>query len=231
MDGLEKRMHVLEYSLLLEDFVSLELAKLLEIKNYKTSKSLGNGSSSLSVNQKLNLLLDVENLTKDDKTTIEHFMSIRNQFMHNVDASSYSYVIGKLDGLENKLRKKYPNNFTIDDLEKSFEYCIDFLYTDSIKILLEQKGNKLRNKLRRIFIESTDILMDKRKNSLEKNLKLLEDFVENYPVNCIEKLTMQYEILKMDNAIKQEMINDTLDEMVKMEDLGLNDVLKKKFNS
>lgn len=217
MKGIRKRTKILGYSLQLENFVSYELATLLDIKDYKKSKSLGNGSSSLSVNQKLNLLLDVENITKQEKATIENFMSIRNQFMHNIDATSYSYVIGKLDGLDKILKKQYPNNFNGNSDEKAFELCIENLFNDSIKILLDQKGNKLRKILLLSAAKSDEILKDKLQESFDKFIKTLKDFVKNYPEDKIDKITMNYQIVMMDMQIQKETIDNTINEINRMQ--------------
>lgn len=217
MEGIDKRTNVLEFSLMLEEFVSYELALLLDIKDFKTSKSLGNTTSSLSINQKLNLLLDFENITKPEKTTIENFMSIRNQFMHNIDAISYSYVINKIDGLENKLKKQYPNAFGEIDKEKSFELCVMYLCRDSLKILEDKKGNKLRKIRLGIAIKSNEILKEKFEESYEKQLKILEDFFENYPEDKIEKNVISAKIILMDIEIKRNLINNTKDEINKFQ--------------
>lgn len=101
----KERLKVLKYSLEIEHFVSDELAKLLDIRNFKNSKSLGNKSTSLSLNQKLNLLLDCETITTTEKNIIESFISIRNQFMHNIDANSFEIEVNQIDGLMNRLKK------------------------------------------------------------------------------------------------------------------------------
>ncbi|AWA31002.1 hypothetical protein HYN48_13435 [Flavobacterium magnum] len=216
MEEIRKRTKVLEYSLKLESFVSYELANLLDISDYKSSKSLGNGSSALSINQKLNLLLDVENIDKKEKSTIEYFMSIRNQFMHNIDAVSFSYVIRKLDGLENKLKKEYPHNFKQKNDEKGFELCIESLFHDSIKILLDQKGNKLRKIMLLAAAESHEILKDKLRESLDKQIQLLEDFFKNYPEDKIDKYLVLTKIVLMDIEIEKETIDNTLIEIEKI---------------
>ncbi|NOQ24457.1 MAG: hypothetical protein GQ564_03765 [Bacteroidales bacterium] len=217
MEGIDKRTKILEYSLMLEEFVSYELAHLLDITNFKTSKSLGNTASSLSINQKLNLLLDVENITKREKTTIENFMSIRNQFMHNIDAISYSYVINKIDGLENKLKKQYSNAFNGINKEEAFELCVMYLFKDSLKILQDKKGNKLRKIKQRIAVKSYEILKEKFEDSYEKQLKILEDFFENYPENKIEKNVISFKISLMDIEIKKDLINNKKDEIIKLQ--------------
>lgn len=200
----------------LENFVSYELATQLDIQDFKKSKSLGNGSSSLTINQKLNLLLDVENINKREKATIENFMSIRNQFMHNIDAISYTYVIDKLDGLETKLKKQYPDNFKNNHKEKAFEFCIENLFQDSIKILLDQKGNKLRKILMISAAKSDEILKDKLQESFNKNIKILEDFIDDYPEDQIDKHVISYKLVMMDIAINNETIDKTMEEKTRM---------------
>jgi hypothetical protein len=217
MKGIKKRTKVLEYSLELESFVSYELAQLLDISDYKNSKSLGNGSSSLSINQKLNLLLDVENINKKEKGTIENFMSIRNQFMHNIDANSYTYVIDKLVGLENRLKKQYPNNFKNNTNEKAFELCIIKLFQDSIKILLDQKGNKLKKILMLSAAKTDEVLYNKLSESIIVHIKLLEDFIDNYPKDKIEKHVIIHKIIMMDIAINNEAADNTIKEIKKMQ--------------
>lgn len=76
----KKRLTVLNYSLKLENISSTSLAFILDIENgeIKNSKSLGNKSSSLSFNQKVNLLLDNKSINKSEKFKLESFMAIRN---------------------------------------------------------------------------------------------------------------------------------------------------------
>ena len=216
MEEIRKRTKVLEYSLKLENFVSYELASLLDIPDYKNSKSLGNGSSALSINQKLNLLLNVENIDKKEKSTIEYFMSIRNQFMHNIDAVSFSYVIKKLDGLENKLKKEYPENFKGNNEEEDFELCVESLFVDSIKILRDKKGNKLRKIVLQTYAESDEILKEKLRVSFDKQIQILEEFFENYPEDKIDKYLVLGKIILMDIQVERETIDNTLEEMEKL---------------
>ena len=71
------------------------------------SLSFGNKSSSLSFNQKLNLLLDNDSIIKEEKIKLEAFSNIRNQFMHNAYANSFTDAFAQIDGLENKMRKQF----------------------------------------------------------------------------------------------------------------------------
>lgn len=192
--SLENRSKVLSYSLELEYYVSLELAKLLDIKDYKNSKSLGNKSSSLSLNQKLNLLLDFETISSKEKSIIESFSSIRNQFMHNIDAISYEYVISQIKGLLNRLKKLYPENFKSKDIESNIEKCVDNLYIDSIKILSSEKGKKLKKAVFEKISDGHEMLYENLKGSMMKNLLKLENSIQNYSENSIPKIEVQRQL-------------------------------------
>ncbi len=87
--GLEKRQKVLGISLALEGLTSAYLSNLLGIEDYANSKTLGNNGSAISFSQKINLLMDIGALSKDNKTKFIIFMEIRNQFMHNLEATNY----------------------------------------------------------------------------------------------------------------------------------------------
>ena len=63
----ENRNIILETSLVLEKTITALISELLGIKNPEDSITLGNKSSSLSFNQKVDLLIDLGALGKEDK--------------------------------------------------------------------------------------------------------------------------------------------------------------------
>ena len=131
------RLLVLAFSLKIEGLVSHFLGQILNID--KPSKSLGNTSSSLSLNQKVNLLLDTKYFTKEDSKTMLVFMEIRNQFMHNEEAKSFKDCLRFLDGRNNYLINKYPNDKVGE--EEILEQCWNDLTGDvitSIKKVMER---------------------------------------------------------------------------------------------
>jgi|TARA_B110000967_G_C18728920_1_gene481586 hypothetical protein len=206
--NLEKRSKMLSYSLELENFVSLELARLLSIREFKNSKSLGNKSTSLSLNQKLNLLLDFETINSKEKSIIEYFASIRNQFMHNIDADSFEYTINQISGLFNKLKKIYPQNFKSDNIENNIEKCVDNLYIDSIKILSSEKGKKLQNAISERISDGNEMLYENLKNSMNKNLLEHENSIEEYSKDSIPKLEVQRQLAIYNLKITIDLVSD-----------------------
>ena len=125
MKTMEKRIQVLKYSLILEKQASLELSNLLLISDISKTKSLGNKSESLSFNLKINILVDTDVVETDYKPKFQHFMSIRNQFMHNIDADTYEKVFNHLNGTLDFLKKKYQISFDLKPTrEESLEHYV-----------------------------------------------------------------------------------------------------------
>lgn len=173
-DSSKKRLKVLEYSLTMELMASFSLAFLLDIEfdNIAGTKSLGNSSSALSFNQKLNLLLDNKSITKEEKLKLESFMNIRNQFMHNKSADSYSKAVSFISGLQNRLKKIYPEFFVDLELEDSIEKCVAQLFSDSLSILGDFKGGR-ENKLkimseRDVYVKKYHVLTETLKTEIDR---------------------------------------------------------------
>jgi hypothetical protein len=106
---LSNRSDVLKYSLEIENLTSQFLGHLLGIHDAINSKTLGNKSSSLSFNNKIDLLIDIGALEGDTKSKFQTFMEIRNQFMHNSYANTYEECIRFLKK-ENFLLTRYPQS-------------------------------------------------------------------------------------------------------------------------
>lgn len=153
--GINARSEVLEYSLMIENLCSFFLSGLLGISDYKKSKSLGNTGSSLSFNQKVELLIDIQALDSKEKSKYMTFMSIRNQFMHNIDADSYEKCFNHLKGTDNFLLAAYPQDSTWTK-EKQLENATRDLAHDVITItvnLMEKVKEKIGEKVKNEMLE------------------------------------------------------------------------------
>ncbi|KGO85329.1 hypothetical protein [Flavobacterium suncheonense] len=139
--ALELRHDVLITALVLEKLSAKYLAALLGIKDYKTTKSFGNKSGNLSFNQKIELLIDIDALSKEEKKKFQTFMEIRNQFMHNIDVKSYTECFDMLEGKENFILKLYPLEVdTIKEVKLR-------IATERLAVELVDTLNKLINKI------------------------------------------------------------------------------------
>ncbi len=200
-----KRTTVLRFSLILEKFTSDILSFILDIENSQKSYSFGNKSSSLSFNQKLNLLIDAKHISKSDKFKLESIASVRNQFMHNINANNFIDAINNIDGLENKLKKIYPNNFN-KDLENGLQKSIVDLFNDGLLILLDYKGaitNKIELKSKG---DTYERLFKKFNESFHHGFKEFEDTIQKLDKNLIDKDVL-LESLKL---LKIEIVKNAL---------------------
>lgn len=116
--GLNQRQEILTFALLLENLSSIFLSGLLGIKDYRNTKSFGSTNSSLSFNQKINLLIDIGALSSLERNKFLTFMEIRNQFMHNLSADSFESCYSFLEGKEKFILKNYPQEASLTKEEQ-----------------------------------------------------------------------------------------------------------------
>lgn len=121
------RSLVLSNSLRIEQTSSDIIKAILRILKEKT-KTLGNKSTSLSLKNKIDLLHDLNELTKENYNHLVKFMEIRNQFIHNHDISSFILLGEAYPDLTNYLRRYFPNS--TKDLESSLYESYKRLYIE-----------------------------------------------------------------------------------------------------
>lgn len=131
--GLEVRKNVLENALYIEGLTSILLSKLLGIQNAESSKSFGNTSSSLSFNAKINLLIDIGALQAVDRKKFQWFMEVRNQFMHNPQASDYVKCFSFLGDSKKGMLKQYSHSGSLSE-DEQLQQAFEALTHDVIKL-------------------------------------------------------------------------------------------------
>ncbi len=155
--GDEARLEILRTSLLVEKFVTSFLALLIGIEDQDNSKTLGNKSTSLSFNQKIDILIDMGALNNLEKKKFQTFMEIRNQFMHNIMADSYVSCFNFINGKESFLLKEYPQ--TLDNSrEEQLRTAVVKLSTEIFELIITltdhiQATAKPREKIREYYLE------------------------------------------------------------------------------
>lgn len=211
--GLDKRTEILARSLMIENLTSSFIGGLLGIKDVRNSRTLGNKSSSLSFNQKIDLLIDLGALDSTQRNKFLTFMEIRNQFMHNLSAASYCECFDFLEGKEKFIFKLYPQDVELskeDQLEKaSLQLASDTLtltaeITESVKakFLKDIKGetHELSNKAfiasiaetKKMIDQLTESIIAKQETISTKELKDLGDLVSTIIGSNWQKLFKEY---------------------------------------
>lgn len=103
---------------MLEHLLSEFLAKLIDVPNYEQSYSFRNKQGALSFDQKVSMLIDIGALNREDKERFKIFMEVRNQFMHNLQASSYVEVFNFLDDKKKKVLALCPDQKDLTEEQK-----------------------------------------------------------------------------------------------------------------
>ena len=157
--NLKIRSQVLEFSLQIESFINGLLLSYLGISDKERTKNFGT-KAGISFKSKIDLLYDINVLTKDEHFDLELLMIFRNKFLHDLESNSFSYILSKLDnGIVNKF-KKFINSESSIQNELEYEKAYSNLFWHNMKIIRE----KLRE----------------RRKSIEKRGKFLEGFYDSF---------------------------------------------------
>jgi hypothetical protein len=143
--NLELRSQILEMALILENSINQLLSTFLDIEN-PNPKTVGNKSSSLSFRNKLDLLSDLEIISKDEYLRLLLLMEFRNQFLHNIDCSSFAIAIELLGNDRGKQLLKFDDIKFETDLENKYLNAFKGLFINCLDVILE-KFNKRRDKI------------------------------------------------------------------------------------
>lgn len=115
---MKPRHQVMDLSVQLEFNISTFLKVYLNIKN-EDSKSFDR-SNSLSFQQKLNLILDMKLLEKEQIKKLELFGQIRNKFAHKLEIETFFDCFNSNDDLKKRLLNLYNNKIEPKDEQEYF---------------------------------------------------------------------------------------------------------------
>jgi len=172
--NMQLRSKVLEKALLIEDCMTKILLTFLMVDKLDT-RTLSNRSSSLSFKQKIDLLYDLDVLTKEENGMLLLFMEFRNQFSHNSACNSFEKAVAAIDGSKNKLLKF--NDLTFDaDIEFRLDNAYSTLHVACLDIVLakyEQRRAQIeaRQKLISDVVTYSAIIMDSDSELISKIMK------------------------------------------------------------
>jgi len=186
MLGIIIRKEILTYSLMIEGLTSAFLSGLLGIKDQKNSRTLGNKSSSLSFNNKIDLLIDIGALRGDTKSKFQTFMEIRNQFMHNLEASNYEKCFSFMPDKITFLLKQYPQAQNLNKEEQLKNATLElanevFKFTGELTERLKEKFAKQAEadtlkKSNKAFVESITEMMKTLDEVVDKEIAKSPNF-------------------------------------------------------
>ena len=180
--GMKARESVLIASLLIEKMTSAFLAELLGIKDPKNSRVLGNKGGCFSFNQKIDLLIEIGAIPEKYRNKFQAFMEVRNQFMHNISASTFEKCFSFTNGKDTFLLKTYPQSDKLSK-EEALKEATGQL-TDDIGKLSIEILRKIEDKYRK---EEEVEVLKKKQNAFLDIIKQTENALNDFFVNEIER--------------------------------------------
>lgn len=144
------RLCVIENSIFIEELISDVIGRILNI-DWKESKSFGFGSSSLSFNQKVQIILDIKGVDKENLKRLMSLMHIRNKFAHVSHIKTFEDFFSKTKvgkQVKSDFKKWFFDENGESDIheqnrEKIYRICFYLLIDKIAEFLLEVYGNHM----------------------------------------------------------------------------------------
>jgi len=184
------RLYIIEHTIHIEALISEVIGTLLGI-DYKTSKSFGFKSSSLSFNQKVYLIQDINGLDSEMAKKLTYLMNIRNKFAHV--QSIYKFedffeVAGNGTEIKNKLEKWYSLDDKKEDDDKyKFMFfnlskdITEMLWTLQVETRQRNKVSELTASINKKYLETYKEEVSKFENGDKLNNEILEKTLKKMP--------------------------------------------------
>jgi hypothetical protein len=251
--NIELRSRILEYSLFVENLINNLLRMNLGIYDEKIKTRLFSNKGKISFQNKIDLLFDIEVLSKDENSEFELLMIVRNKFMHDIECDSFHTLLNQLDnGIVNRFKKFLEAGQSISDEEacKKASYKLFQKNIETIKMKIElnkidrdkkYKLSQSQNAQLIYYIDFIKDLMDKvsiaTENSELENpkvavlgielLKILEESVNK--LNTETKPNIYEDFFNSDAKLKAIFgIKGDLKDWPKWEDFKLSNIIKPK---
>ncbi|MEH1009549.1 hypothetical protein VDP25_17555 [Winogradskyella sp. ECml5-4] len=193
------RLFILNKSLEIEDLLSKILKEIIRIPK-SDSKTLSNKSSSLSFKTKADLLYDLDRINKEEYNLLILFMEIRNQFIHNIEATTFEkvfQVIGnnkknKILKLDSDLEKNYQQALEINDENFSSEVVLKMAFTN-LKLMIDKLLIREFDNLVESLKSEDELKQSAKLNSISEKMldlitKTIDEFGESYEQH-LKKIT------------------------------------------
>lgn len=137
------RAQVLDFSLRIEFMLSAILRIFLNI--YGTNrKKLSNKSGSFSSRDKIDLLYDLEIFNKNEYDAFVLFTEFRNQFVHNIECTSFKSAIEFLGKDKGRRLARMLSQPEVDDEEYNTK-CFAELFAHCIRIIKTKHQERVRS--------------------------------------------------------------------------------------
>jgi len=159
--NIELRSEILEYSLFIENLINNLLRMNLGIYDEKVKTRLFSNKGKISFQNKIDLLFDIEVLSKEENSEFELLMIVRNKFMHDIECDSFHTLLNQLDkGIVNRFKKFLEEGQSISDEEacKKASYKLFQKNIETIKEILRKNTSSRKLKSNLVQVQNEQII-------------------------------------------------------------------------
>jgi hypothetical protein len=209
--NMKLRSWAISHVLRLEQTSSSALRAILRM--FKSdSKTLGNQSSALPFKSKIDLLFDLEEITKTEYSHLLKLMEIRNQFAHNPNATSFSELDKINPDISKYLLKHCPADIEEElDLEKKLKSIFVELFKQTACKLLSieiEYTSGIHKEMRRFIndkiVENIDhIWTTAIERNKERKSRIPRLYLLGYDENEVEEFYSDFRISLNEFSLKE----------------------------
>ncbi|MDD5069035.1 MAG: hypothetical protein PHN89_05585 [Candidatus Pacebacteria bacterium] len=233
--NLKNRTEILEYSLTIEDAIDSLLLMYLGIYDKKKSKGpqVSKTKFNVSFQSKIDLLFDIDVLSKEEHSDLELLMNFRNKFLHEIRCNSYLSVVNLFDnGIKNRFKKYLNKNGSIEEEDSCKWGCFN-LYGKNLQTIqkkvkekIDQTQDKaslvntlLAKNVRMIdmsFGFVTDLLKEMKKAELEnRKIRALVSLVASKCKDYTDGIGVDRRMAKLDKRMKKLLSEERIKKYLK----------------
>jgi hypothetical protein len=124
---------------------------------------LFSNKGKLTFQSKIDLLFDIEILSKEENSEFELLMNIRNKFLHDLECNSFKILFNenlKDNGLQNRFKKFLEEGHSISDEEACKKACYRLFQKniDTIKKKISVNRKSIENKNKLFQVQNEQII-------------------------------------------------------------------------
>jgi hypothetical protein len=143
--NIKLRSQILEYSLTLEEGVNNLLLLNLGVFDGGNSTRLFGKKAGITFKNKIDLLYDIDILSKEENSDLELLMIFRNKFLHDIECNSFLVILEQLDsGIKSKFKMHLNEGQSINDEESCITNCSNLFLKNIRTIKNKVKAIRLK---------------------------------------------------------------------------------------
>ncbi len=175
--NLKLRSKILEYSLFIENAINDLLKLYLNIDLNKNTR-LFSHNPKITFKNKIDLLYDLEILSKEENFNFELLMIFRNKFLHDIECSSFQDTFKQTDnGIKNRFKNFLNYGENLDDEPACIE-AMGKLFKSNLLVLRQKLASRKQRiqsiaDIFKLFNEQSEIQVDVFFNFIDDLIQLL----------------------------------------------------------